>query len=372
MTYILLFGFCFFLFYFAPFQKSDRQARRISYKSISLDAKKNLLFFCCLYMILVLGLQYYVGTDYPSYYRYFDNGTDLSLYIRKKEYLFYVIAKFIYLSPFPAQTGFFVFGSIQVFFLYRFIVKINFERVDLFFLVYFTCATCFYNQMNALRQFTAMAIFLYGFTFLQKKRLLPYVFFVLLASLIHNSAILLILLYPVQKIFRIKNYKIYVVFLFVSIPFMFKGLDSVITFFVKKTSYAAYLTSSYFLEDNRKSFANILTKIVFFPFYIRTLCWYKKAEGNERFYINAGSFFYGAKLIAMSSFFLSRFTMYFDLITYVPLYYYVRELLKHENLKKWERTIELFVFLCISVGLWLLKVTVMANGEYAYESILFN
>ena len=64
--------------------------------------------------------------------------------------------------------------------------------------------------------------------------------------------------------------------------------------------------------------------------------------------------------------------MYFDLLTYIPLYYYVRELLHHKCLRKWERILELLLFLSISVGLWLLKVTIMANGEYDYESIIFN
>mgnify|MGYP002854845330 CR=1 FL=1 len=279
MTYILLFGFCFFLFYFAAMQSSEQKADVVVFRQISPKGKKFLLFLCCLYMILVLGLQYYVGTDYPAYYGYFDRGTNLALYIRKKEFLFYVIATFIWLSPLPAQTGFFVFGAIQVFFLYKFITKLKFERYDLFFLIYFTCATCFYNQMNALRQFTAMAIFLYAFTFLQEKKILPYIFFVLIASLIHNSAILLLILYPVKKLFSLRNYKFYIVFLFICIPLMIKGLDSIITLFVQKTSYASYLTSSYFLEDNRKGFINILTKFVFFPFYLRTIYWYRKRGG---------------------------------------------------------------------------------------------
>ena len=73
--------------------------------------------------------------------------------------------------------------------------------------------------MNALRQFTAMAIFLYASLFIYEKKFFKYIFYILLATMFHTSAILLIILYPVQFLFRIRSTKKYKLFLpkFVSV-----------------------------------------------------------------------------------------------------------------------------------------------------------
>lgn len=369
MTYciVLLYSFT-FLYIFSGNYKNN--IARINEKALNF-----ILSIPAFLWLIVLGTQYYVGTDYPTYYKYFDSGIDLGLYLVKKEYLFYWLSYFIYKSIFPAQTGFFLFSFIQVFFLCKFLLKMKTDRLDIFIIVYFCCATCFYNQMNALRQYTAMAIFLYSIFFILERKLIKYCACIFFAAMFHISALFLIVLYPFYFLFNLKSGKLYRLFLFLSLLLMYKGIDSLVTFFVAKTSYSFYLNTFYFLEQNRKSFKNIITKLIFFPFYLRVIYWFpvyiKDYTNRDVFLIKLGIIFYGIKLIAMSSFFLSRFSMYFDLIAYVPLYYYLRELIRHNTIKKWQRMIELLLFLSISLGLWFVKVIIAPSGEYAYQSVLF-
>ncbi len=372
MTYFitLIFSFFFLYIFYGNYTLTNNK------REMSKSALSFVLFIPAFYWLLVLGLQYYVGTDYPTYYKYFDTGTDLGLYLRKREYAFYFVAQFVYKSFLPAQAGFFLISFIQILFLCKFCLYLKFDRPDIFIVIYFCCATCFYNQMNAIRQYTAMAIFLYASVFIYERKLKKYIIYILFASMFHFSAIILLMLYPFSFLFNLKSSKWYKLFLILSLFLMYKGMDNFITFFVSKSSYAAYLDSFYFLEQNRKSFKNIITKLVFLPFYFRVMAWLPKYmeiySKKDVFFIKMGTVFYGIKLIAFSSFFLSRFAMYFDLLAYVPLYYYLRELISHYAIKKWARILELVLFLSISVGLWIAKVLIAPTGEYLYNSVLFN
>lgn len=73
----------------------------------------------------------------------------------------------------------------------------------------------------------------------------------------------------------------------------------------------------------------------------------------------------------MTSFFLGRFAMYFDFISYIPLYYYMRDLVQNKNIKKNYRLFELFVFLSFTLGPYIMKVLVFPSEEYLYQSVLF-
>ena len=219
MTYLLVFiySFSFLYIYYGNSIVINKQ------REISKTAFTFLLIIPAISWLIVLGSQYYVGTDYPTYYKYFDSGIDLSLYLRKKEYAFYFIAQFVNKSFLPAQSGFFIISFIQVLFLCRFCIKLNFDRPDIFIIIYFCCATCFYNQMNAIRQYTAMAIFLYSTLFLYERNLKKYFVFILFASMFHFSAIILFLLYPFSFLFNLKSSKWYKLYLILSIILMFKG-----------------------------------------------------------------------------------------------------------------------------------------------------
>lgn len=55
---------------------------------------------------------------------------------------------------------------------------------------------CFDSSMNIMRQWMACAIFLYAFKYIHQKRLIKYLFFCLVAAMFHNSALLMVVLYP--------------------------------------------------------------------------------------------------------------------------------------------------------------------------------
>lgn len=364
MAYVCCCLYSFFLVYFLVGKYQN--------KAIILTSKafKFILFFPAFYWLLLLGMQYYVGSDYPTYYKLFETNKT-GLYQKSFEYSFVFICNFINKLNMPPQTGFFIVSFVDVLFFCLFLSKFNFERPDLFLVIYFCCATAFVNQQNALRQYAAMNIFLFAFYFAYKRKLLKFLFLIIFASTFHRTAILLILIYPFDKFFKIENKKLYIIELFLGVLFCFKGIDCFVVWFVKFTPYSFYLDSDYFLEGNRTSFLNIATKLIYLPFFIRAIKFKKNFSDKEKFLFHSGICFYSIKLVSMSSFFLGRFAMYFDVLSYLPLYLYFFYLIKDKAIKKYSKVLELFIFLCVVIGPYLLKTVISPAREYLYKSILF-
>lgn len=315
-------------------------------------------------------MQYYVGTDYPTYYKLFETN-QTKLYQNNFEYGFVIVCKLIHKFNLPAQSGFFIISFIDVLFFCLFMVKFKFIRPEVFLIVYFCCATAFVNQQNALRQYAAMNIFLFAFYYLYKKDFFKYLFLILIASTFHRTAILLVVFCPLRILFTCYSKKILYLELLLGVIFCFIGMDSLITRFVQFTPYASYLESVYFLKENRKPLINILTKVIYIPFFIQTIHFSESYDKKEKFLLGSGVFFYSVKLVSMSSFFLSRFSMYFDVLAYSPLYLYFVFLIQKFQKKKYVRLFEFFVFLCVVIAPYLLKTIVAPSGEYLYQSILF-
>ncbi len=364
MAYIACTLYSFFLIYFCSVKKNK------SYNSFHSKAFCFAIIFPALYWLLLLGMQYYVGTDYPTYYKLFETN-QTKLYQNNFEYGFVIICNLIHKFNLSAQSGFFVISFIDVLFFCLFMMKFKFTRPEIFLIVYFCCATAFVNQQNALRQYAAMNIFLFAFYYLYKKSFLRYLLLVLLAGAFHRSAILLVVVYPLRILFTYYSKKNLYLELLCGIIFCFIGLDSLITWFVQFTPYASYLGSACFLNGNRKELINILTKVIYIPFFVKAIHCSENYSKKEKFLLGNGVFFYSVKLVSMSSFFLSRFSMYFDVLAYSPLYLYFVFLVEKYQKKKYAKIFELFIFLCVVVAPYLLKTIVAPSGEYLYQSILF-
>ena len=339
--------------------------------SLSPESNRALLILPFICWIVLIGSQYNVGTDYVAYYSFFKTG-NVELYWFKKEYLFAIIAESIYKYRLNPQVGFFVFAFLQMGGLCVFINKYHFKRYDLFLFVYFYCATVFINQMNTLRQYTAMYVILFAMIYAYKRSFIKYVFCILLAAMFHQSALFLFPFYFLNFLFKkysLKLFFLYILFTFICLRI---GLDFVLIKIVEKTIYSFYLESVFFLEGNKRSVFFLVTKLIYLPFYIRLFLLHLNLSEKERYFIHLGFFCYCIKLISMSSFFLGRFAMYFDLISYIPLYYYMVCLVKKNRyIEKKYRVFELFIFVCACIVPYILKTLVFPSNEYVYQSVLF-
>lgn len=110
-------------------------------------------------------------------------------------------------------TSIVIIGSIM-FFIYRY-------SVSIFFSVYlFITLAFYYNSMNIIRQYFAIAILTYSISFIKRRKLLPFLLIVFIASLFHSSALIFSIVYLVPLI-KFTNKKVLVTLLSTLIIFLF-------------------------------------------------------------------------------------------------------------------------------------------------------
>lgn len=143
---------------------------------------------------LIAGLRYNVGVDYPFY---------LSEYISLQEYGhthrktyeqgYYFITKLLA----DADLHFFFFfafwAALQISLIYYALRNRKFllPYIGLFIML----SSFFLDWMNGIRQAVAECFFIYSICFIKERKLIPYIIIILLASLIHKSAIILLPFY---------------------------------------------------------------------------------------------------------------------------------------------------------------------------------
>lgn len=342
-------------------------------KSVALNANAKgsnvVLFLFFVFFVFILSFQYDVGTDYFSYVSLF-KGNYIDLYKRKQEYLFYHLCKFLSENNIHPQVGFLLCSIIQFVCICSFLKFLKLKSNLIFFFLFFTVSTFFFNQSNGIRQYTAATILLLSIKNLYEKKYIRMLLSVLIATLFHSSAVLFLSVLFVIKFFlhRFKNL-IWIIYLIISI-IMIKV--NIVTFIIKfipfLSRYSHYLDSLW--GTNQIPMVNILTKLIYVPFYLISLKSLSKLyENKDIFLFQLGFFSYGVKLICLSSPILNRFAAYFEIFTIFPLYYFLCDFFSRKIKVKHFNQFFIFIFYLISIGMLCLKTVIMPSAEYEYKSI---
>lgn len=334
--------------------------------------RKNILIIVIFFIIfsVLLGLQYNVGTDYFSYVKIFSDKNVAYYYYQKQEYLFYFFSCLIVDLNLHPQFGFVFLSLIQFFCITTFVKFLKINSSLIFFFLFFTVSTFFFNQTNVIRQYTAATILLLFVKYTYEKKYIRMIISLLCASMFHISAILFIPMFLIVKIFRKKLPSfVWIVYLIISVIMIRVNFVSLMISLVPFLSrYSHYLDSVW--GTNQISLINILTKIIYIPFYLFSLKALKKMDNKKDVMLfQLGFFSYGIKLICLSSSMLNRFTVYFEFFTILPLYYLFYDIYDKVIKIKYFNQLFVFIFYCITVGLLCLKTLVIPAAEYDYQSI---
>jgi len=183
------------------------------------------LKFSFILIFFFLSFRYQFGNDYDTYLDLFYKFSSLEDYDFTNPFsLFYepgwVILNFLFQSlGFFSMNIFLALLSCIVY--YSFVVKYipkNLYWLAVF--IYVFTPSFLLLQSTAMRQSVGVMIFIFSIDYLIKKRFLPYLLLILLASLFHYSAIFLIFVYPLIYF----NKKIQIlsgIFLFLSYSLLF-------------------------------------------------------------------------------------------------------------------------------------------------------
>lgn len=314
-------------------------------------------------LILTLGLQDGVGTDYYSYYSLADGSKSMGWIAGRSEILFIWLVELVIRIGKP-QLLFVLAGSIQIVFLtliaYE-IKKIGYKTHEFFFL-YFTLSLTFFNQFNGIRQYIAVYIVVYAFLKLIENNRLIFCLLIIAASLFHSSSIFFLPFVLVGKLLEKKmSTKLLISIIGVLIVLTIVDVSKYIELLLSYTPYKNYIGSSYL---GRLSFQGIITKIpkiviVLFSSYI-----VKKRDlvKKEIQLLNLSYISIFILIMSFSSTLIWRFYQYVDLMIIFP----VLMLFSDEKYKMLKIIISIILF-----AMLIIKIIVMPRGEYLYKSIVF-
>lgn len=230
--------------------------------------------------VLVSAIRYDVGTDYffryvPNYLVFVNGGNVDSL-----EPLFVILIKMC-VGFSDSYVALFVVTSIIINVL-TMVTIFKYSKNPILSIAIFFCGSFYFQSMNLVRQFIAMAIIFcaYRILFCGKKKYL-YIIFILIATMFHSmSAVFLISLFLEKKVIKLK----YLMIIILLIVLLGGYIGNVVEFVVSNTTLkevtniAKYV--KYFKADGNLNVSTILVETIIY-IYIYGMYMMAKKQNEE-------------------------------------------------------------------------------------------
>lgn len=159
----------------------------------TIDIKKYVfMFLTFLPMFIVNSCIYYVGTDYEEYFKYFQLVGPSSNW--HMEWLFEEICLLLKDLGMPFQTVYFLMSFVGYSLLILCINKYTKKYTESY-LLYFVYGFVYMLGFVLIRQFIAMMLIWYAFSFIKERKFLKYAVFIVIASGFHMTAFVMLPMY---------------------------------------------------------------------------------------------------------------------------------------------------------------------------------
>ena len=319
-------------------------------------------FMFYLPLVIVSGFRYKVGTDYNTYenifYQIINGNNDLkSLNI---EWGYYILNK----------IGMFLFENPQIIFLLSTIIIITFYTLgiirrsnDIIFSFWtFLGLGMFFNSMNGLRQFIAISIIFYAYSFLEKDKFRSFILLGLVACLFNTTAII-----PLFAGFVIKFLPNRIFFISSGvISFIALVSSNIITNILYKYGiYTFYLNNSQSFMNGGLSYFNILLALIAITM---TLFFYKNLGEEKEIFIRF-------KLIWIGFLLVTCFSNFGDLAVRIAFYFTSTYIVLFANLvnKIHDKKISSIIkFICYGLFLFITFYLLINNNNTGLKLLPFS
>lgn len=286
--------------------------------------KNILLILAYILLISITIFRYDIGNDYYgmanrrniTIYSLFQSGYsvfDVYKYFEYRIEITNILFRWLFAwAKYPYVYYIGLYGLIQIYFLYQALDRLKGSHtLGLF--VYVVMGFLF-NSWDWVRQSTAIMIFLYAIPFIERKEWKRYYFYVFLAFLFHNSAIILAPLYFIRY-FKLNKF-IIISGLLLALLLFFSGiltntLYSFTAYFSLVEGYENYADSMQSLAQAQSIFYK-LRSLLYVCFYIIIILFLPKQDIVKRNLLFVGSFLF---LVACGSQILQRISSYFLIIS---------------------------------------------------------
>ena len=213
------------------------------------------IFIAILIYSVIFGMRFGVGTDYLSYYLDYMTGDNEGYEVGYS----FISDSFKTLGlPFPIHFGFIAFIQLFPFFFAFRTLKHDFYIYLVFALIF---SVAWLSLCNGLRQWIAIGFVFWAFQYLNKKEWWKYLVIVLLSTLFHTSAYVMLIMLPyafLDPVFNKTKIKLIVLALSVFVGYRiganqwFDTVDNFLTMLTTTSTerYDAYLDQGFFEEED--------------------------------------------------------------------------------------------------------------------------
>lgn len=236
VVYIIMTVFAVILSAFANIKKNNKKSN----KKFAINFRLLAWYTSELILIIIAAIRYDVGQDYMyTYVPYFNNVLGGSANM-DMEYGFFLLNKFAQLFTHD-YVGIFVICSVIFFhYIYKAIREQSpIPTLSIFLLV---GTTYYFIFLNAMRQMIVIAIFLYAIKYIKERKFWKYFIYMLISSMIHTSAIVLI---PMYFLYGIKLRPLKAGIIALILVFAKPLLANVMNYIVGLTKYSYYIDSRF-------------------------------------------------------------------------------------------------------------------------------
>ena len=275
------------------------------------------IIFVTIPLVCIAGFRWKVGTDFGTYYATFE---------QIPNYTFSFLFGNTYSDFIPYERGFsvliwligvinknpqfiiFITSLINIGLVVYTLKKYS-EHFGLSIYLYIT-TMIYYSAFNGIRQWIASVIIFLALKYIFQRNFKKYLIFVIIASTIHISALIMIPVYFIVAFKPFGKKMIMIVICFAVISMLLSPILSSLEVFTLGTRYESYTTIG--SEDNGVNIFRVLVAAV--PVTI-SFVYYKRLKNDKesRYLINFSILNLLVLLLATQSTIISRFNMYFEL-----------------------------------------------------------
>ena len=319
--------------------------------------------------VLLIGGQLGIGADYNNYLAYFNHPH----FEMRFEPLFVEVTRFFYNLGLEGQGLFFLYAAINAIVIFIASYRLGIRHWAIYFFLFVTVSTFFNNQMNGIRQCTAVAFVYWAFVELYNSKIKGTAL-ILLATGFHYSAIanmaFLFLRWVTNLVTKFPKLLLILTLCLTLLP----ADESINTVLIESLpeEFAEEADYERMYLDNEEMSEGIdwmvkLSKILLIPIY--WICLRALDENylspKERLYFKFGLLSYSLRCVLLINNLIGRFSYFFWIPSILPIYYYCVDL---QNRGK---KLEMILMLLYCSATFFLKVA-LGIGEYESSFIYFD
>lgn len=221
---------------------------------------------------VIAGFREGVGTDYYPYMDYFYKTDVYTLFNNPFEWGFYYLNKILNIATGNPRFIFLVVSFIILFVINEALLKFSpnyYLSILLFINLYF-----YFNSLNIMRQFIAVAIIFYSIKYIYERDLKKFTISIIIASLFHLTSLFFWFMYFIVQ----RKYKLFIYIFGIMFSFLFVFLFPYIVNFlvVFMPRYQSYLTNMFTESSSNSVILIISTTLVFAYVLFRNKEWERK------------------------------------------------------------------------------------------------